>query len=359
MQRFISIFGLCTVLFVTGCRAQPAFPYMYPYPKAKFTLHVVNQDGIPIEDAEIEANFSYCNHDLCKRTDENGYVTFESGAVTDVLFTNRRYKTWRTPNVIDHYYATLIHKEFHTPSKNTKDGKWQPWNPIIEMVLKERINPIPMYATSRWNELKIPLLNTWCGFDMTVNDWVSPHGSGSHADIEIYYQWDGFDGKDYHGSTLEIRFPDEKAGYYTFQYPCNKNGRSQHSFISPYHAEPSNTFNPKMSFSDIIVLKKEPVGDRVFQCIRSNHMKRGTGYIFRTRTRFDENGNLIGAHYGKIYPTPDALFRRSRKGNAFISLRYYLNPTENDTNLEYDPKKNLFMEKVKPSEHWKYRDLAP
>ena len=359
MQHSISILGLCAALFVTGCRAQPAFPYMYPYPKAKFTLHVLNQDGNPIKNTEIEANFSYCNHDLCKRTDENGYVTFESDAVTDVLFTNRQYNTWRTPNVIDHYYSTLIHKEFHSPSKNVIDGKWMPWNPTIEFVLKERVNPIPMYATSRLNELKIPLLNTWCGFDMTVNDWVSPHGSGSHADIEVCYQWDGSDGKNYNGSTLEIRFPDEKAGYYTFQYHYDKYGRSQHSFISPYHAAPTNTFNPKMSFSDTLVFKKDSASDRVYKRIQSNHMKRGTGYIFRTRTRLDENGNLIGAHYGKIYPTTDALFRRSRKGNGFLTLRYYLNPTENDTNLEYDPKHNLFMDKVKPSERWKYKNIAP
>ena len=288
-------------------------------PVAKITVHAINQDGKPVNDIKIEAAFLYGKEEGIKAyPTADGYVTFESPVLSHAVVSDSSpFPTWSRE--VGKYYSTLIRYEFSNSKENVIDGKWQPWNPTIELVLKERVNPIPMYATSRWNELKIPLLNTWCGFDMTVNDWVSPHGSGSHADIEIYYQWDGFDGKDYHGSTLEIRFPDEKAGYYTFQYPCNKNGRSQHSFISPYHAEPSNTFNPKMSFSDIIVLKKEPVGDRVFQCIRSNHMKRGTGYIFRTRTRFDENGNLIGAHYGKIYPTPDALFRRSRKGNVYFA----------------------------------------
>ena len=350
-MKKVTLLCCCFLQFVTiGC-AQP--------PVAKVTLHVINQEGVPLEDAEMIGAFCMGKENIIKKTNNQGYVTFTSPVIGGAVFSNQQYETWKNPDAIDYYYFTLIRKEFYTPSENTTDGKWQPWNPIIECVLKERLNPIPMYATSRLNELKIPLLNTWCGFDMTVNDWISPYGSGAHADIEICYQWDGSEGDSYNGSTLEIRFPDEKAGYYTFQYPYDKYGQPQCSFISPYHAEPTNMFSTQLSFSETIKLKKYPVGDRMFRCLERNHMKKGTGYIFRTRTRFDENGNLIGAHYGKIYPTPDNLFRRSRKGNAFLRLRYYLNPTENDTNLEYDPNQNLLMEKVNPTERWKYMNIAP
>ena len=72
--------------------------------------------------------------------DENGYVTFESPAVTDVLFTNRPHEEYKGKTPIKLYYHTTIRKKFHTPSKNTIDGKWQPWNPTLKMVLKEKIN---------------------------------------------------------------------------------------------------------------------------------------------------------------------------------------------------------------------------
>jgi hypothetical protein len=35
------------------------------------------------------------------------------------------------------------------------------------------------------------------------------------------------------------------------------------------------------------------------------------------------------AHYGKIY-------------GDFMNFTYYLNPTPNDRNVEFDPKRNLF-----------------
>jgi hypothetical protein len=46
------------------------------------------------------------------------------------------------------------------------------------------------------------------------------------------------------------------------------------------------------------------------------------------RTVLDEMGNIKSAHYGKIY-------------GDFMQFKYYLNPTPNDRNIEFDPKRNL------------------
>ena len=350
MQHSISILGLCATLFVTGCKAQPAFPYMYPYPKAKFTLHVVNQDGNPIEDTEIEANFSYCNHDLCKRTDENGYVTFESDAVTDVLFTNRFYEEYEGETPIKQYYHTTIRKKFHTPSKNTKDGKWQPWNPTLKMVLKEKINPIPMYVAGysfTTHGIKIPVRNQWIGFDMEKNAWTSPYGNGEYADIKVFHQWDGINGESYNGSTIKIHFPDALAGVYDFQYDKDSHGNYQ-CLKSPHHANPIAQYNPDIAFTESIFFKKDPVIDKVYRQINQTHIPFGTGYIFRTRTQVDEQGNLIRARYGKIYPSPEEkLFTITKDGLCHLNLCYYMNPIANDTNLEFDPEKNLFKTRKK------------
>ena len=51
-------------------------------------------------------------------------------------------------------------------------------------------------------------------------------------------------------------------------------------------------------------------------------------YFFRVRTAKDHEGNIVSAHYGKIY-------------GDFMQFTYYLNPTPNDRNIEFDPKQNL------------------
>ena len=51
-------------------------------------------------------------------------------------------------------------------------------------------------------------------------------------------------------------------------------------------------------------------------------------FFFRVRTVLDEKGNVKSAHYGKIY-------------GDFMNFRYFLNPTPNSRNVEFDPSKNL------------------
>jgi hypothetical protein len=46
------------------------------------------------------------------------------------------------------------------------------------------------------------------------------------------------------------------------------------------------------------------------------------------RTVLDEQGNVKSALYGKIY-------------GDFMHFSYYLNPTPNSRNVEFDPKRNL------------------
>ena len=42
----------------------------------------------------------------------------------------------------------------------------------------------------------------------------------------------------------------------------------------------------------------------------------------------DNQGNIVSAHYGKIY-------------GDFMKFKYYLNPAPNSHDLEFDPKQNL------------------
>lgn len=302
------------------------------YPIAKVSLRVIDQEGNPVSDVKIRAGFWLGYENLSAYPNEEGIVTFTSPAVADAVFSNEQnYHPIHKPNGKDKYYPTIIRKDFGNRRANVIDGKWQPWNPTIEFVLKEKKNPIPMYANERQHDEPIPSRNEWCGFDIVKNAWVNPYGAGEHADIEIYHDWDGKLGNDYMGSTLKLRFPDKEAGYYAVQYDYDE--RYDHvGFKSPYQAEPSKIASNELKFYET----RTPGTTRLERHLFPN----GTIYIFRTRTRFDAQGRLIGAHYGKIYQPASTIFN-FWFGKSRIRLPFYLNPTENDTNLEFDPERNL------------------
>ena len=65
---------------------------------------------------------------------------------------------------------------------------------------------------------------------------------------------------------------------------------------------------------------------------------REQGYFFRVRT-MEENGQIIAANYGKI--TGDIEIEARDSKTCYIAFTYYLNPTSNDRNLEWDTTKNL------------------
>ena len=79
--RFHWVMQVIIGLMAGGCLAQP--------PVAKITLHVVNQDGQPVSDTEIEAGFFIDDGNMPqfkKWPDKNGYVSFESPVLTDAGF---------------------------------------------------------------------------------------------------------------------------------------------------------------------------------------------------------------------------------------------------------------------------------
>jgi hypothetical protein len=57
-----------------------------------------------------------------------------------------------------------------------------------------------------------------------------------------------------------------------------------------------------------------------------------TNYFFRVRTVMDEKGDVKSAFYGKIY-------------GDFLQFTYYLNPTPNSLNMEFDTHQNLLKGK--------------
>ena len=68
-------------------------------------------------------------------------------------------------------------------------------------------------------------------------------------------------------------------------------------------------------------------------------MENDANYFFRIRTELDRYGNITNSLYGKIYGEIDTVGHKVER--PILIFTYYLNPTPNDRNVEFDPEKNL------------------
>jgi hypothetical protein len=173
-----------------------------------------------------------------------------------------------------------------------------------------------MYAKSV--NLGMPIFEKPIGFDLMVGDWAAPYGKGMSADIIFTGHFDksAAGESDY---SLTVGFPNPGDGIQEFDAPAfvQEAGHGMSGLKSPHEA-PTDGYQPEWVQTDNRASGKPA---KTNQDLHHN-------YSFRIHTVMDSNGNIVSAHYGKIY-------------GDFMQFRYYLNPTPNDRNIEFDPKQNL------------------
>ena len=101
---------------------------------------------------------------------------------------------------------------------------------------------------------------------------------------------------------------------------------------------PASVQEAKEGVSDLRSSQEAPADGYQSKWIQTDNRKQGQptetnrdlhhNYFLRVRTVLDHQGNVVNALYGKIY-------------GDFMQFRYYLNPTPNSRNIEFDPKQNL------------------
>ena len=249
-------------------------------------------------------------------TDGNGNVSLQIPSQTGVIYFSHQGDTA--------YYSTG--GQYQYSWTNTNGGKWQPWNPTVDVVVKPILNPIPMYArnmgASPDDVLKLPQLNTPIGFDLEAADWVAPYGKGASADF-IFTLSDK-------GSTNGIQKPTEST--LTISFP-NKGDGIQSVISSAQNQESAlrlPRYAPEGGFESPLVIKKSSQ-------YTQGLLNQNQNNFFRVRTLLDEQGHVKSALYGKI--AGPILIRTQGR----LQFTYYLNPTPNDRNMEFNPTKNLFQ----------------
>jgi hypothetical protein len=205
------------------------------------------------------------------------------------------------------------------------------WHQAMTLVLKKKINPVPMYV----NRVDIahhkpPTFDMPIGFDLTVGDWVAPYGKGKKP--YMFFTWHvDYDTNDIsaiygkrrsHGSeeTMTISFPNPGDGIQEFDSPqyVNKGvseGNGWSELLSPPLA-PMNGYQSELVKLSRWNYHKLP-NEYGYDHVRNN-------YFFRVSTVTDGGGRIISAEYGKIY------------GDFDEALITYLNPDPHSRELEYN-----------------------
>lgn len=278
-------------------------------PTAKVTVNVVDENGLPVENANVSLGFG--DTSSTGLTDTNGLFTGEGHCgVAGMGSTITK----------DGYYlgsAPISKFEKHNESLN----RWEPWDNTYTAILRRIEKPIALFAKTEW--IEIPAVDKLCGYDLEKGNWVSPYGTGVNSDLIFrlhrrYVNRNNFD------VSVEVVFSQSMDGIQEIQWP--KIGRNS-IFNWPREA-PENGYTP--------IIKSSLTSD-------SHGYHKDTSeklaYFFRVRTK-EQNGKIVTANYGKIRGGLELAPSNSK--TCKINLTYYYNPTSLDRNLEWDTKLNLF-----------------
>lgn len=198
-------------------------------------------------------------------------------------------------------------------------GDYKPdrWNPTVTILLKKIEKPISMYAKKE--ESKVPKENEPVGFDLMIGDWVGPYGKGVTADLFFAVQRKIVSERQY-DAELKLTFPNTGDGVVVLP-PTPDTG----SPLKMPRVAAEGGYESSLVWHYTHTQRPEPV----------------LGYFFRVRTILDEKGNIQSALYGKIQGNI-RFYVGTIAPHAGLGFDYYLNPTPNSRNVEFDPKQNLF-----------------
>ncbi len=282
------------------------------------TLRVLDDEGYPVNAADIQVNFPtplFPQKETKWITDTNGFCVLKGIATDDIVYSIKK----------SGYYETRGSYAFSRQKMPMViDGKWQPWNSTNTVILKPVKNPVPMYV--REIDVLIPVLDHPIGFDLKKGDWVSPYGGGVRSDFLISFSKERRAKNDY-DLNITLGFLNQGDGIQEIEIENPKNSNLR----MPYEASLVGYQTNWISHAG-----QRPESG-YFGTLVSDETK---NYFYRVRTVMDENGEIKSALYGKIYGA--ILFDVRGSETASLMFKYYLNPTPNDQNIEFDPDKNLF-----------------
>ena len=314
MKRKIIIFlSITASLLVVYCAGIYVINNVFHAYHGKITLKVVDNDGHVVTNANVAVYFAnqlFRNREYYNGvTDEKGCFSAKGMSQGDILYQITKKGYYKTENS---YWFT---KEGTTERDKLRPWmtKYTPWNPNLEITLREIRNPIPMYYKNV--EIEIPNTNVFLGFDFKKADWVKPYGAGQEAHVNFLY-------------TSHVIDP------WTFKKKLVISGNS---FLPGVQGKSLNNYS---EFKNLYNAPETGYTNKLIYTLN------------RTRTNIIENVNLDttecvhvkynnkanNVYYGVILPR---LQYGSMAKRTLLRFNYVFNPTANDRNLEWNGS-NLF-----------------
>ena len=215
-------------------------------------------------------------------------------------------------------------------------GTWRPDNVVVTVALDRVEKPVPLHVRNlsfppgKLVEEMSDVEKGPVSYDFLKGDWLPPWGSGEFADV-VFRRLPREDcgvGVNGRGQTNKS-FRDVVSVDFT----GDGNGMAETlvSATSELKIRSSSTMGFKSHYEQSCGRGKD------LQAYRMRDERKC--FCFRIRTKYDEKGNVVEGYYGKIYG--DVVMGWSYLGVSRVGFLYYLNPTPNDRNLEWDMNNNL------------------
>lgn len=279
--------------------------------EVNIALRVVDSRGAPVPQALLHGGLQTGDglddfSSIEGQTDTNGIYTVSG------ICTHRMRCRISKPG----YYPSEFLMTFPVKGSvpQVSEGRWQPFGSQMTVVLKELRMPgrLCVFPDSLRN-CRIPVFGEWIGFDLEYADWTMPYGKGHNRDMLLRFSAEEKSMTDY-AYVMEVSFTNNP---YAGAYVMKVDARSK--LTTEYVADSNATFQTSFSFKSV---------QRPGQPRRLDILNRDSYLVFRTRTRVDEHGQLVGSHYGKI------LGRWLSDTEFMILSDGCFNSIENDVNIE-------------------------
>lgn len=277
---------------------------------AKVVYRVVDDEFVPVSNAIAHVSFrSYGRHqddaDWCAFTDVNGMFVVEHR-------TNDSLDCGIDKGGYYHSHDRILFRDRPGLERMVEDGKWQPYGEVRTIILKRVKNPVELRGVKYASQRRYPEIGRWAGMDLERYDWCPPYGHGEHADVLIRFQRNSLD--EGYEKVMDVCFTNNP---YAGMYVMRKTGASDCPI--GYFADTNAEYHAVMSYC----VKKDKM------TLVQKTLDRDHYLVYRTRTKVDDDGRLVEAHYGVL----SGEWRFFEKGGMKIN-QVLFNPIPNDTNLE-------------------------
>jgi hypothetical protein len=251
--------------------------------EAKTSLRVLDQDGHPVANAKISGGFQTGGN-------INDNVPIRGVADTNGEYTVQGKCTGRVRCGIskEGYYESefLVKYPLGGAGKPVENGKWMPYGAVSNVTLKKIVNPCRL-ASDDGSCKKLPKLGEWIGYDLELNQWVAPYGSGRFPDMLVRFHIDAVNDTSDFKTSMEVSFTNNPCAG---AYKLSKDVCSE--MHSVYHADPDAAYQSTFLFvhERHPVVRQKPVVCVEGMTENDTRLDAQSYLVFRTRTKVDEKG---------------------------------------------------------------------